>query len=290
MDLLAASSQSYGLMKKLSSLQTLLALSAAILGPTVAVYWPEYRAWTALWAMIVMLIDFVFLEPGVKESQTRGATIQEMFDTDLLQIDWNPYRCKEHLDPEDVASLASAYRLKHSMKLKQDWYPKAAGELPIEFGRLICQRANMRWDSALRRRYCVVFLVLLLAMIAGACGFAIYHKWDADKIIISLVLPLFPTGIKLIREMNKHRSSAESAEKSKRMLEDIWKRAMTETIPPETFRRESRALQDELFDRRSSSPSVPEWLYQWLQPEYERTMVLAAEGLVEKVKERLGQT
>ncbi|MBX9692945.1 MAG: hypothetical protein K2Z81_11220, partial [Cyanobacteria bacterium] len=228
-------------------------------------------------------------EPGVKENQTRGATIQEMFDTDLLKIEWNPYRCKDRLDPEDVASLASAYKFNHSMKMKEDWYPKAAGELPIEFGRLICQRSNMRWDAALRRRYCVVFLVLLLGMIAGASGFALYHKWDADKIIISLVLPLFPTGIKLIREMKKHRSSAESAEKSKRMLESIWDRAMTETIPSDTFSRESRALQDELFDRRSASPSVPEWLYQWLQPEYERTMVLAAEGMVEKVKERLSQ-
>ncbi|MFM7165300.1 MAG: S-4TM family putative pore-forming effector, partial [Planctomycetaceae bacterium] len=53
---------------------------------------------------------------------------------------------------------------------------------------------------------------------------------------------------------------------------------------------ESRRLQDELFDRRKASPTVPQWLYLWLKPKFESEMRFGSEQMIKEAKTKLGIT
>lgn len=289
-DKIAASSQAYGIVKAISALQSIFAISAAILGPLVAFLYPDATGWAALYATVVLLVDVIFLEPAIKQNQELGAKIQESFDTDLFQLPWNSHRCHSRPDPEVINNLAAKFRRKENTDRLMDWYPPAAGEVPLEYGRLVCQRANMRWDAALRRFYCGVFVGLLLIMAIGAGAVALLMKWEASHIVISLVLPLLPAALKLVRESRKHRDSAAVSDRTKTILESIWSRGLSEKVSSKQFLEESRRLQDELYDRRKNSPTVSQCLYLWLRDDFERDMRFGAEQMVKDAKAKLGIT
>src|SRR3954447_9449984 len=113
-DRIAASSRAYEIVKSTSMWQTLLALSAAVLGPAVSFMFPAAKGWVALFAAAVLIGDLVFIEEKVKRYQELGAKIQELFDTTLLELPWNSHRVQSPPDPEEVKSLAEAFKKKNS--------------------------------------------------------------------------------------------------------------------------------------------------------------------------------
>lgn len=289
-DKLAASSRAYGRVKSLGAWQSGLALLAAIIGPGVGLVYPDAKAWGALFAVFVLIFDLIFLEPWIKQYQEVGAKVQELFDTALFGLSWNLHRCQAPPDPELLHRLAEEFKRKEKTDRLRDWYPTTAGEVPIEYGRLVCQRANMRWDADLRRKYSMLFIIALFLIVVAASVAALYMKWGADHIVLSLLLPLLPAAIKLLRECRKHQESATISERTRTILEAAWKRGLELSLTPEQFAEESRRLQDELFDRRKASPTVPQWLYLWLKPKFESEMRFGSEQMVKEAKTKLGIT
>jgi hypothetical protein len=58
-------------------------------------------------------------------------------------------------------------------------------------------------------------------------------------------------------------------------------------VPPAESLEESRRLQDELFDRRKFSPTVPEMLYGLLRESHEQEMKYGSKKMVEQVSAKL---
>lgn len=285
-DKIAASSRAYGNVKKLSAWQSWLAISSAVVGPIIAYKYPDAKGWAALYAGALLLIDLILLEPAVKRYQELGAKIQEVFDTSLFGLPWNTHRCQAKPDPEVLIRLATKFKANEKTDRLEGWYPSAAGEVPIDYGRLVCQRANMQWDAALRRYYSAFFVVLLLLMAVACSSLALYMKWDATQIAL-MFIPFLPAAVKLIRECQKHIESANASERTKSMLESIWSSAIQSNVSADRLLEDSRRLQDEIYDRRKNSPTVPQWLYLWLKPTYENAMRLGSGEMVADAKAKL---
>lgn len=281
---LAASSRAYDIVKSTSKWQTASAIFVAILGPVVSFTYPDARGWVALCAVAILLADLLFFEPRVKRNQELGAKIQEVFDTYLLELPWNSHRVGSPPDHEEISSLAESFKTKGSTDRLLNWYPPAAGDIPLEYGRFVCQRANMRWDMALRRYFGGLFVALIALLVLLVCSAALALKWDASQIAVSLILPVMPIAVKLLRESRKHFDSAATSERAKNLLESIWQAALQGGSSSDQLREDSRRLQDELYDRRKGSPTVPQWLYLWLKPNYERDMHFATAEMVKQVQ------
>lgn len=285
-DHIAASSEAYGWAKKLATFQSGIALLAAALGPLFALAWPEQRAWAALFGVSVLLVDFMFLEPHINSSRECGAKIQEDFDTQLFQLPWNNTLCAQ-IQQGVIATLAHKFKRKNSTERHVDWYAPCVGAVPIDYARLICQASNLQWDAALRRKYSMVFVITLVALAIGATAFALIRDMKAEEIILSIVVPLLPASIKLLRERSKHESSAKGSEHSIGKLQSIWTEAMkpSTTSPPSA--NESRKLQDLIYTRRASSPTVPSFFHGWFREQLEMTMVTDAQTMVTEVQAKL---
>lgn len=287
-DRIAASSRAYGIVKATAGWQTFFVVSSAIAGPLLGYLYPDQRHWAIAYVIAVLVIEFALLDPRAKAYQELGAKIQETFDIELFGLPWNKTRCHATLDPEMVHGLAREYKRKNSTTRFIDWYPTTAGSLPIEFGRLVCQRANMVWDASLRRYYSSFFLILIVAIIVASVAVATYLNWNASHILTSLAIPLLPATIKIYREYKKHQDSAAISEKTKSMLEATWGHALSGSVSPAELLNESRQLQDQLYDRRRSSPTVPEWIYFLRLFENERGMRFGSNEMVKQAKEKLG--
>jgi hypothetical protein len=290
LDRLAASRQMYSSGKTIATLLTILTASSAIVGPIASAVFPTLKVWSALYGAVTLLLDTIFLEPAAKKQQETGAKIQELFDTQLLGIPWNRLKVGAPPDHETVAELARKYRHKHpDLRMLRDWYPLDAGKLPAEYGRLVCQRANMRWDSALRWRYCVLYLALLFLMPVAGLAFGLAMKWELEQFTLAVVVPMLPAAVRIWREYKKQEESAKDSERTKEYLEALWERAINQTLPAQELLAESRLLQDELYDRRRRSPAVPEFLYWFTRESYQVQMEQASAAMVNDVLVKLGQ-
>ena len=286
-----ASSRAYFLAKTVARNQTILAIFAAVLG-LMSLLWPEMKAWVGLFSFVVLVGDLCFLEEFGKAYQSMGAKIQETFDCFVLEIDENSTKISPLPDHEQIRGLSEAFissktaaELAKEIERLRNWYPVCVAEVPIAYGRLICQRANMSWDSSLRKNYAYIFFVTVFFVVLAAIIIAVATNIDSQTVLMSLVLPLAPVAVKMIREGQKHLDSAKSSDRAKSILHSVWAKAMNKKISPNQMLAESRKLQDELYERRKNSPPVPELLYFWFKDIQEGEMQYAASELVSEVKE-----
>lgn len=289
LELRAASSEVYREGTAISSFQTVLAASAAILGPTLALVDPSWKVWGALFGAAVLLIDAVLLEPAARKKKETGAKIQELFDTRLLDLPANRLKTGAPPDHEAIVGLANKYKARHpTLGYIRDWYPAAAGEVPLEYGRLICQRANMRWDSSLRHTYCWILIggVVLLPIVGLATGIA--AGWNLEHFTLSVAVPLLPAVLKLWGEYRKHLDTANDTDKVKEHVETLWTRAIQENLTAEQLTAEARRVQDELFDRRKRSTAIPGCVYWFTRENYQVQMEQAARNMAQAAKAKLG--
>ncbi|MFO0807542.1 MAG: S-4TM family putative pore-forming effector [Gemmataceae bacterium] len=286
-DLVAASSRAYAIGNRFAAAQFWLTLIAAVGGPAMTYADPALKAWAGLLGAVTLLVDAIFLEPALKRKKELGAKIQEVFDTQLFRLPWNTLKVGAKPDRETIGEHARTYRAKHPMATwLRDWYPKEVGSLSLETARLVCQRSNLRWDSELRRWYAALLLILLVAMAIGGLIFGLAMRWDADRLVLGVVVPLLPAALSLWRLRTKHVEAAVESERCKQHVEQLWANALKDDVSNKRLTEEARQLQDEVFDRRKGAPRIPGWVYWPKRESFEHQMRDAGRAMVAEAQSR----
>jgi hypothetical protein len=276
LELLAAQRCLYSQTKQILFGRGLLALSIAIAFPIIGAAYPTYGFYLALWASGYFLVDFVFLRSAEWNKKTLAAKIQEQFDTDVLGIRWNQIVAGEKADPEEVSKYSGKIFQKEVANLR-NWYPPKVSSLPEGLAKTICQRANVRWDSKLRRCYSYLLLALLMILTIFMI-LSVKDKTVAEAFV--LAAPFVPLLKILFEQFSSHRQSADRLEKLKSYLNEAIDSMMAEPsrVIPESL---TRSIQDEIFRHRSSNTPVPNIFYQILKKRYEDEMNFSVDKFIE---------
>jgi hypothetical protein len=287
---LAAQRQLYSTAKKIFGIQLLLSGPVAIGWSLAVVVSPQMRWIAAVWGVLVSSFDVLWLTPWQKRLRERAAKIQEAFDCDVLQLPWNDIKTGRRPDPELVKEQADKYqKAQAGLPPLTDWYAPVVSELPLEVGRVICQRANCWWDSKQRRRYAAwvivsVIIVTLLMVCLGVVG-----GLTVEKLFPAIILPLSPALLLGLRQFSEQTEAANRLDKLKDHAESLWLDSWNGAARPELTSR-SRALQDEIFENRKRSPLVFDWIFRRLRDDYDAQVNHGAEELAAEAKWRLGMT
>jgi hypothetical protein len=283
---LAAQRRLYSDAKTVLAIHMILSIPIVFVWAILVALFPHFRVYMAFWGVSVALLDVVLLTPLQKHLRKRAAKIQEMFDCDVLQMNWNAVKAGRRPTPEAIADAASRYEREDPGLIKlKEWYPPQVSSLPIYLARLVCQRVNCWWDAHLRRRYanyvvlCVGVLtvsVLLLGLIGGL---------TLKEFILAVLTPLTPAFILGLRQYVTHREAAASLDELRLHAEELWDKALEGEITKEQFQAYSRRLQDEILGNRSRNPLVFDWVYRCLRIRHEEQMSKGAETLIEEVRQ-----
>jgi hypothetical protein len=210
-----------------------------------------------------------------KQRTKQAANIQEQFDTSVYPLPWNSVAGSK-ADAEDV--IAAAGRFIGDRSKLTDWYGLPSGVL-YPFDILLCQRANLRWDAALRSAYANTISAMLVSLFLVIIGTSIARGLSLVDFIFT-VLPsvgAFQMGVDTIRSHRQHRTSQLDL---KHRVESIWERARTK---PRSIRpADLRAIQDQIHMLRASAPPVPDGFYSKKRTQLELEMRLTAERLWEE--------
>ncbi len=287
--LVAAASSVYGRAKTLMAIQFVLTVPVALASSIIMALQPTTKVWLTFVSVTVALADTLFLNRAQTRLRKRGATIQQMFDCGLFALPWRELHCGPPVGSEEI--LADARPRLRSPKVRSrlvDWYPAAVKALPLHLARLVCQRASLWWDLRQRDRVRGALTLLLSLLAAAIFLIALLRGNTVEQMILTVYVPLAPAVLWIIREIFAQRDAIESDEKALAFVESLWNQALAQRAAEEEFLQGSILAQDALFDARSRSPMVFNWVYRLLRDRQQEQMEHKAAELVQEALKRLG--
>jgi predicted pore-forming effector associated with SMODS systems len=207
-------------------------------------------AWTAVYAIV--------LAPWTAFYQRTSATLQEMLDTELLELPWNRVGVGEQIPEDQVSNLKNRYRGDESRL--RDYYLIAA--VPAPYDVLFCLEQNLGWGSKVRRRYAQLLLsVAVLWTVAGLIvGFVtglripeLVSGWFVPSLgLLLLCLDTYRAQLSNTRERTRVRDIVIAA------YADPVGAPISAGPAWEKF---ARQVQDLLFQMRRQQPRTPQWFF-----------------------------
>lgn len=251
----------------------LLPLAGAILGA----FLPQYRPEIGAAAVVITILDVVMFDRGYRQAIRTAARASEQFDTAVLRLPWNSLSAGEPLQPEEIKAAADRWDKKHDDAGLRDWYPPAVARAPQHIARIICQRANVTYDTALRRNYSAVLIGLVALISLGIVVLGFMRSSTLAELVLSGLVPVAPLVIWATREFFRQRDAAAANAIIQRESETLLRHAISGQCDEPTCTSQSLQLQAALFARRSTNPLLMPGLYRLRRAPLEQRMEHGAE-------------
>ncbi|MGV3524069.1 MAG: S-4TM family putative pore-forming effector [Candidatus Sericytochromatia bacterium] len=259
-ELLAAQRQIYSVAKKWFMLQmSLIAIVPTILAGIASIK-PDIKVYLVLFSMIVTLLDVNVIENIIKDLRTKAAQIQEKFDCIVLSLPVSRSRATTGFLPEDVIENSKAQIEKYGTEKLKDWYSPELSVLPIHVARIACQRTNCWWDGDLRKKVSSFLLFFMFSIIISIALLSVYFKTDSVSLLLDLGV-FIPTIVFCIKQRQAQNDACSRLKDILKDAEKIYDDILNKKLSEEEATEKSRRLQDEIFDHRSKSPFILDFIY-----------------------------
>ena len=284
---LAAQKQLYSDAKFVQKIQAGLNVFAPLILMVLVKYLSMKPVYAAGCGIIVTFLNILWFSPRRQYLKKIAAGIQELFDCDVLELDWNELKSGSRLEKEKVEKYALKYKRKnHDYADLENWYPKDIGKLPLILGRIACQRENCTWDVQLRQRYLKLVIGVLVILTVLGFYFGIEADFSIEIFILFVMVPLTPAYVLGIQQYKDHTASIRRLDELRQYSEWLWEEALKVTDPIE-LTRSSRGLQDLIYDHRTKNSLILDGFYNIFKNEDEELMNRTASELVNEALQTL---
>lgn len=283
---LAAQRELYSAAKKIQIMQFFLTVVVSVILSICALVYEELAVFAAIFGVAVFVIDISILEPSIQSRKIKAAKIQELFDCDILKLPKSPLKVVDDITVEEVLTYYNAHaKIANNVEKIKDWYPTEVAQLPLTTARIICQRANCYWDSKLREKYSdflkYMSIVVFASIIIG--GLIANLKIIEVTLIASGLIPFFQTCIK---QCNDNREAANRLNQLVSYATKIWEETLSGNNSDTYLTENCRRLQDEIFEHRSKSPLIFDFIYNYFRDDDEKLMNRSTQLLISDALEK----
>ena len=255
----------------------ILPLLAAVGG----LWLPDWRGPIGAVVIILTGLDVFWLDREMKRQIKVAAKISEQFDCELLQMPWNSFFAGKRVDAQIVHQASTAWD--RNIDTITNWYSRAVGAVPHAEARLICQRLNLGYDSALRRTYGKILLVSFPSIFVVVGLLSYWRGLAALDALVAVLLPLAPLALWSIREYFRQKDAADAVDQIKGEADSFFDKLYANAVKQSDYALRSREFQDALLQRRSQNPLIAPFLYRALRHRLERGMNDTAEEIVRRL-------
>jgi len=264
-ELLAAQRIRYIEAKKYRTIRIAGSFGLTINAPLVILLFPELKITLGIIGGIWTIVAFLL---SARESNMvkEASTIQEEFDTQTFDLEWNNIQIGTKVSNEIIHSSDSKYTDKTDL---YDWYGDLDG-INNNLSILICQRSNLVWDWRLRKQFAWTIIIALLLLFGLGLVISLYLKLSLQTYLIGILLPSASAFILGVKEVKEHFDSAKSKEGLEKKINSIWEKSMTTLVSP--TKSELRKVQDKIYQLRTNTALIPDWWYNKLKGEFDKNM------------------
>lgn len=248
----------------------------AIAAPLLAAFWEPATVPAATVAAVWYVLNRVLFRRLERRDATRGATVQEQFDTTVFGMPTIAVR-EPRVLPEDIARITKSgaqRRRLYRVEQLRGWYPIQT-DLPGRIAIAIAQRGNAAYSRRLMQRHASLWLALLGSWAVAAVVIALCVGFSLETFLLAVAIPVMPPLVDAWDGFVRVRASAREQEALANEIQDAINADITRPIRPEQL----VAWQSQLFALRREAPLVPDWLYWLLRTGNEAEMSESAETI-----------
>jgi hypothetical protein len=263
---LAAQRQLYDEEKRCKvGVYVLMAVSSLSIMAVVGLgFWPVTDPQIALLAFILAIMELGILHV-IGHKRDDAARIQELFDCELLQLEWNDILVDR---PDSLLIQGAVDRFNKKPNHREaeaklrDWYSRDfAPDTSLVQARLSCQKSNLYWDKDIRNEWKTVLIISLALVVVLTLILSEFLHWtiiDYFKGPFLLIVPLVVIVFKEILDQGlAYKRIDELERKADYLLQEIKHTDIDEADIIE----KSRQLQDEIYNHRKMDSTIPNFIY-----------------------------
>lgn len=272
MSLLYAQAHLYNRIKIFSSvnffisivLPVLLSVAAAILKSRYSVPQELLSAYMGLYGLIVLTVN-IALSGYISSERRKAATIQEMYDCNVLRIKWNDLRVGKKISRDNVLRAARFYQDRPAKAQarfgSEGWYVNKSYDAPQSVMALLCHGKNFGWDRSLRDRLNVFYIWGISMSLFSLLLYGIMMKATLNDALFYVVFTL-PLIRYILLQFLDNRKSRDRIEKVKDYIDkEISDIKIAGRFNNDDLNYKLRSIQDEVFSHRATSPPVPNFIH-----------------------------
>jgi SMODS-associating 4TM effector domain len=208
-----------------------------------------------LWAAVYKAA----MAPWAERYLGTAATLQEMFDADLLALPWNRVAVGDRIGEEEVSRLSRRFR--GGEERLRSYYLVANAAEPYDV--LFCLEQNLVWGSRIRLRFAQTVLGVLVLWSAVGVLITLATGATVSRLIAGWFVPSL--GLLLLC-LDMYRTQMASTRERLRVLKLV--RAVIDEpgspviATPGALTLFARQVQDTLYHMRRLQPRLPNWYFQ----------------------------
>jgi hypothetical protein len=262
---------------------------------------PQPKVWHELWEMlpdrkrvvafaslVITIIDITILDRLQNSILRSDAKIQEQFDCTVFELPWDKFTVGAKIEPETIHAASSKYRGGKADPKLLNWYLTVVGSIPLHLARIICQRTNLWYDAKLRRQYGRIVIGITIALSLLLVVIGILRGLTIDSFVLTVLAPAAPIIIWGVREYLRQRDASEMLDRIRLESEALWDHAKAGACSDGECTTLSRQFQNAIYERRSTSPLIFDWIYKIQRPRLEDQMNRGAEDFVQEITAQSG--
>ena len=229
----------------------------------------DITTYIGLISVSITLLDVLFLSGYLSKFKTNGAKIQELFDCNVYNMEWNETNSGHK--PENSIIEEAAQRYRHNPKAPvTNWYHIDLDSLNHEQAVLRCQETNLEYDRKLRYHFKNDCLIICLIVVVGSFIMATMIDASLQSYLSNFITPTLPLIVVLIKLVLDNQKSAKSLEEVRNAARKL---RLFDTIPTMTHLRQ---VQDRLYCSRKDNTLIPENYYHYRRHKLEQSTKLNA--------------
>ena len=217
-----------------------------------------------------------FLSSRASSLRNLAARIQQLFDCELFDLNWNEPLCGKKPQPEEIHDAKTG---KNLTKLN-NWYEPVIGQLPQKYGVIVCMRTNVTYDQKLRRTFSWIVEVLIVGALIFVFSIGFKQNDNMWDWFLNALVPLSPIIAWFIDIWKQNNNNIEALNKLKSLIDKSLNMAISnKDVPVSDLER----IQNFMFVHRNTSYTIPERIYNMLRKKTENAAKYSAQQICEQI-------
>ena len=210
----------------------------------------------------------------IKKERVLAAKIQQQFDCNVFELQWNRYTFGAQPSLEDINSNAKSSNDEDFL----NWYDRDVDIVDRMLAVIICQRINLTYDVALRKKFLCSLTIISIIILIIILGIAFYEDEGLRTTIVFVAVPLIPVIRWFFSTRKANSDNIEKCERIKKIIDDYLEEYRNNGIVFSDI--DLCEIQNCIYDHRKTAFKIPDFIYNKMRSKQEEATHITVGELI----------
>lgn len=223
---------------------------------------------------LLSLIVGLWLECKIKKERVLAAKIQQQFDCNVFELQWNKYTFGTQPSLEDINSNVKSSNDEDFI----NWYDREVDTVDRMLAVIICQRINLTYDVALRKKFLSYITLICSIIFIAIMVVAFCENEGLRTTIVFVAVPLIPIIRWFFSTRKANSDNMEKCERIKKIIDDYLEKYRNNGVVFNDI--DLCEIQNCIYEHRKTAFKIPDFIYNKMRSKQEEATHITVGELI----------